>query len=197
MSASKMIATAAAVAFGALGLAGSASAAEVFIAGSVYWNPLGSPNPAPISAYSSPNEISNFSFDVNQPLPNTTPGATAVNVTNFSYTLNNAPVTTPLSAVVFWNSSFGGMFDIDFNDGNAVSISGANIGNIDGSWLIGPPGNYQVTAALNDTTPPTGSGNVVVSVVSPVPLPAALPLFGAALAGLGAFGWRKGRRKTA
>jgi hypothetical protein len=196
MSITTKLAAAAVIACGAVAFASGASAAEVYIAGSIYWDPVGSPTPAPTTLYSAPNEIANFSFDVNQALPNTSPSATGVDVINFQYSLNNVAVVTPLSAIVFWNPANNGMFDIDFNDGQRVSIYGANIGNIDSTWLIGPPGAYPVTAAIDGGLPATGEGAAVIA-VSAVPLPAGLPLFGAGLAALGAFAGFKRTRKAA
>ncbi|HXP97666.1 MAG TPA: VPLPA-CTERM sorting domain-containing protein [Telmatospirillum sp.] len=183
MSSMKKLAFVAAVGVCALGFAEEAAAAEAYVAGSIFWGAS-----AATTAFSQANEISNFSFDVNQGLPNTTPSATALGVTNFQYSLNNVSVGVPLQDITFWNTSHAGMFNLDFL-GTTVSIYGANLGNIDTTWQIGPAGFYEVTAAINDGIA-TATGGSVVS-ISAVPLPAALPMFGAALIGLGGLARRR------
>jgi hypothetical protein len=64
-----------------------------------------------------------------------------------------------------------------------------------GPWLE-PIGNYYVVVSgmTNDT--PTYGGSLSLS-ISAVPIPAALPLFGSAVLGLGTAGWSRRKRKQA
>jgi hypothetical protein len=177
------IVAAAVIAVGAAGFSASASASEVHIAGSIFWE-----DGTPTTVFSAADEISNFSFDTNSVLPHTTPGAFET-VTNFQYSLNNVAVAVPVNGVTFYDVGSKGLFDINFSAGGNVSLYGANIGNIDSTWVITNPGFYNASAAYNDGAA-TSIGGVVLT-VSAVPLPAALPLFGAALLGLGGLGMRK------
>jgi hypothetical protein len=101
-----------------------------------------------------------------------------------------------------------------YNNGNQVgSLTGQDVVNLVNNLITtGGPGantnwDYQGTVYANITsTLPfnqvvmSSSGNSFefdeVATVSAVPLPAALPLFGAALGGIGGFGWWR-KRKTA
>jgi hypothetical protein len=177
------IIAAAVIAVGAAGFSVSASASPVELAGSIAWG-----SGAAVTPFSAPLEISNFTFDTDSVLPNTSPSAFTT-VTDFQYSLNNVAVAIPVTGVTFWNLGSQGLFDIDFSDGYRVSLYGANVGNIDSTWVISNPGFYGATAAINGGAA-TGAGGVVLT-VSAVPLPAALPLFGAALLGLGGLGMRR------
>ena len=181
----KLLMAAGVVAMTALGFAVSASAASIaYVSGTIYWG-AGSP----VSAVSSPNEVAHFGFNVSDQLPISDHSAVAQNLTDFTYYLDNISVTSPaVQQVIFYDLSLKGLFDIDFAGGPVVSLYGPDIGNFGSTWLIGSPGMYMGNVALNNGSS-TGVGAVTLA-VSAVPLPAALPLFGAALAGLGVFGWK-------
>jgi hypothetical protein len=173
--------TAGAVATVALaGIAQSASAAEVYISGDIFWAPG-----TTTTAFSKASEQSSFGFDVDSVLGSgSSPTAT---VTNFTYDLNNIPVTAAsLTSIKFVSTGF----DLDFSNGTVIAISGANIGNIGSGNDITESGFDLVSAAVNPPHGTTGQGSVVVS-VSAVPLPAAMPMFVAGLAGLGFIAWRR------
>jgi hypothetical protein len=79
----------------------------------------------------------------------------------------------------------------------SASVTGfANIANTTdpGALISITSGANQFESAV--LTNGANQGGFEIAVVSPVPLPAALPLFGAALAGLGGIGFRMRRRKT-
>ncbi|MFZ0844426.1 MAG: hypothetical protein WAM62_01440, partial [Pseudolabrys sp.] len=146
--------------------------------------------------FSKAGEISNFFFDVDSNLPAGNPSTTTA-FSGFEYSLNNVNVTPILSSVTFYDLADKGMFDLNFGgafSGDIVSVYGANIGNVGTTNTISSGGNYLVTAALQGGFA-TATGDVVVA-VSPVPLPATLPLFGAVVGGLAFLGRRKSRRVT-
>jgi len=181
----KSLAAFAASAVTIAGLAHGAAAAEAYIAGDIFWG-AGTPT----TAYSEAGDISAFSFDVNASLPAGNPSTATV--TNFTYTLNNSTVgIAPIDDVTFYSAANNGMFDLNFVGGTVVSIYGADIGNIGlGQNVINVSTGYGITAGMQQTFPGTAAGAVVVS-VSAVPLPAALPMFGAGLAALGFVAWRR------
>jgi hypothetical protein len=188
----RQILTAAAFAVGAFGVADRASASDVEIAGSIFWDPN-----APTTAFSQKGEISNFTFDVDSVLPSGNP-STTTSFSDFEYTLNNVNVTSSLASVTFYDVGQQGMFDLNFGGifaGDVVSIYGPNIGNIGTTNQITSGGNYLVTAALEGGAA-HATGDVVVA-VSAVPIPPALLLFGTAVGGLGLFGWKKTRQAVA
>jgi hypothetical protein len=183
-----LLTTGAALAVGFVGLVAPASAAPIDVTGILIWAA-----DTPTTAYTAPNETSNFSFLVDSILPNTTPSA-LTNISNFTYSLNGAPLAAVATAT-FFSASAQGMFDLNLSGSagtGVVSIYGTNVGNIGTSWLIGPNGTYQVTAAISQLSP-TGQGTVTLSAV---PLPGGLLLFGSALLGAGSFAARR-RAKTA
>jgi hypothetical protein len=162
------------------GLAGAANAAEIAVSGDIFWTS------GATTAYSKVGDISAFSFDVDSALPSGSPSIATV--TDFSYTLNNGTTgVASLSNVTFYSS---GKFALDFSNGTIVTVSGANFADVGGSSnTITGSGYYPVTASI--TTPSAaGVGSAVVS-VSAVPLPAAMPMFVAGLAGLGFIAWRR------
>lgn len=159
-----------AVALCATTISGSASAAPMTFTGTLNWN--GTPD---TTQYSADGSTSTFSFTVDNVLPQTPDSADAV-ISDFSYTLDGQAVNVATPTVTFYDANGG--FDFNFADG-PVSIYGPNIGNVDGSWIIGP-GNFTITAGLYDG-PPTADGTLQIS---GVPLPAALPMFATALVGL-------------
>lgn len=189
----RQLIVATALSIGAVGIAGQASASEVEIAGSIFWGAS-----SPTTLFSKAGEISNFFFDVDSALPAGSP-STTTSFSGFEYSLNNVNVTPTLASVTFYDLAQQGMFDLNFGGaftGDTVSIYGANIGNVGTTNTITTGGNYLVTAALQGGTF-TATGDTVVA-VSAVPLPAALPLFGAVVGGLGFFGrWRARRVATA
>jgi hypothetical protein len=93
---------------------------------------------------------------------------------------------------VYFNGSL--VPTIPFSTGEAGKLY--QFGGVDG-FLLTFPGNYPGLPVswwtLNGV--PAVSGTVDLVSLSYVPLPAALPLFGTALAGLGGAGWIKRRRK--
>lgn len=171
----------AAVALCATAISGAASAAPVTFTGTLNWN--GGPD---TTRYSLDGAVSTFSFTVDNVLPQTPDSADAV-ISDFSYTLDGKAVNVATPTVTFFDANGG--FDFNFADG-PVSIYGANVGNVDNSWLIGP-GNFIITAGLYDG-PSTADGSLQIS---GVPLPAALPLFATALVGLVGAGAARSRRR--
>ena len=92
------------------------------------------------------------------------------------------------------------------NDGVGVTFGGANIGSLATNYqsVVTYSGIVTVGNGAHLTIQDlalTGNENIgatLLSVnVSAVPLPAALPLFGAALSGVGLFGWRRSRKSRA
>ena len=176
----KSLAACAAATLAFAGLAGAADAAEIAVSGDIFWTS------GATSAYSKVGDISAFSFDVNSALP---PGSPSIaTVADFSYTLNNQTTgIASLSNVTFYAN---GQFALDFANGTIVTVSGANFANVGGaSNTITGSGYYPVSASVA-TPSANGVGSAVVS-VSAVPLPAAMPMFVAGLAGLGFIAWRR------
>jgi hypothetical protein len=84
----------------------------------------------------------------------------------------------------------------DLFNAEAASVAGfSNIANTTdpGALITISSGQNLFQSAV--LTNGAGQGGFEIAIVNPVPLPAALPLFGAALAGLGGLGFRF-RRKT-
>lgn len=158
---------------------GAAEAATVSVSGSGFFG-----TGTATTAESKAGETFTFSFIT----PNPIPGNPDTALTNPYFSLGGVSptATSPtISSVNFGNDANGGLFDLVFSDSNTLSFYGATIDN--GGFL--QSGFYIATVGL-DGGRPTANGSVSVSVnVSPVPLPDAAPMFGAALLGLGMFGY--------
>lgn len=104
--------------------------------------------------------------------------------------------------------------NLSYRFGGGTDLIGDTAVPIDGGgpvFFVNTPGNPALDVGFNvwsnGGTSYTGflagndgiyaSFNGGLASVSPVPLPAAMPLFGAVLAGLGGFGWLRNRKKTA
>ena len=183
--------------------------ADTVVSGTGSWSsgpgdPSGLPAP-PSTIYSAGGQIWSFSFT----LPNTVTDATAsgggfmipaTDVSGLNYSLNGSPVSTTVLDIIFFNSGpAGGGFDIDFTDGQTVSLYG-------GVQMFGgspPPdmtfvdGTYSDTPiAMNDMAFPDGEGSGTVTIGSTsVPEPASLSLLGLGL--FAAAAARKARSKRA
>ena len=119
-----IIVSAAVGSFAFFGVASPAEAASVQISASGEWGPL-TPTVLP---WSTRNASWSFSFD----LPNPISRNPTTQVTNFNYSLNGKEVTDKsLFAslkVEFYTFDEAGMFDLIFQDGDVVSLYGADIG---------------------------------------------------------------------
>ena len=127
----------------AIGVAGHAVAGTVLFTGSGTWG-----DSAPSTPYSAPDESWSFSFDLPNPIA-TNPTTQA---TDFVYDLSGSPVSTPLLSVTFFPVANAGLFDLNFTDGTAVSIYGADVG----SSLTLMPGTYPATSGIDDVLHGTG-----------------------------------------
>jgi MYXO-CTERM domain-containing protein len=158
----------------------------VAISGSGTWNAS-----TLVTDVSAPDATWSFSFDVNSPVP--TDDSTPAAVTNASYLLNGTPVVSEaLTTVIFFDSGFDGMFDLNFSipgsSGDTVNLYGAQVFDSSGNLI---PGSYQANSDVNLTAGPpsgSGSGTVLIETVTTIPEPSSIISGGiaaAALAGLG------------
>jgi len=116
---------------------------------------------------SAPNATWSVSFEVSSPLQSTE----GVSVTNATYSLNGVPVGQSIDSVDFWDTSNGGMFDINFSGfpgaGDQIELFGPQIFDA-GNNLI--PGTYSATIedyfADSFVGPPTGEGTGTVLVAA-------------------------------
>ena len=92
--------------------------------------------------------------------------------------------------MTFFPVANAGLFDLNFTDGTAVSIYGADVG----SSLTLMPGTYPATSGINDVLPGTGSGTVTLTAVPELPTWAMMTL---GFAGLGLAGFRARRSAVA
>ncbi len=147
----------------------NANATLVDVVGTGTWS-----SNAPISSFSSPNDTWDFSFNLPQSFSPSGNGVPVTQFSNFDYSLNGSLVSSPtLSSVVFYNSSNSGLFDLNFNDGETVSLYGSDVGS-SGTLTLG---TFAAGIAMNDGSA-TGSGSVSLSIPSATPEPSTLVLFG-------------------
>jgi hypothetical protein len=92
------------------------------------------------------------------------------------YDLNGSPVSVGLGPIVFFNSSFGGLFELGLTDGNNFSAFGPDIGST-GTIQTGTFSAVYGMNAVIEPGPPQTSGEVLVGPVTPsVPEPSAAAL---------------------
>jgi hypothetical protein len=138
------------------------------------------------TAYSQAGATWQFSFV----LPDTLSSNPTTQVTDFSYSLNGATVTTSLpGGVLFYSVANGGGFDLypTINNASNVSVLSFLFTNDVGSNLNIVGGIFQTSIELNDgittadgLTPGSGSGTVTIASAA-TPEPAGIILLGTAL----------------
>lgn len=160
-----------------------ANATLIDITGAGTWS-----STAPISAFSAPSETWDFSFNLPQTFSPSGNGISVTQISNFDYSLNGSPVLTPnLSSIKFYDYGDGGLFDLSFNNGDIVSLYGADVGS-SGTLSLG---TFYAGIAMNDGSA-TGSGSVTLSIPSATPEPSTLVLFGT---GIILMGYMASKRK--
>lgn len=161
---------------------------------------------APTTAISAPNESFMFSFDLPSPYTKSGTfqgGPTTSQATNFSYLLNGTSINATLPLVAFYSSAAEGGIDLGIHTGAAnsplqyLSIFASNGADLGSSGTITSPSFSIYSVSVGTSL--TGEGSVALTTsnmaVSAVPLPPALPMFGAALLGLASFGvWQRRKR---
>src|SRR5690242_12129025 len=115
-----------------------AHAGVATVSGSGTWGP-----DAPTSLYTAPGESWSFSFDLPDPL-DADPTSMA---TDFRYFLGGSAVSTTLDSVEFFPAAQGGLFDLNFADGNSLNLYGAPAYSGPGLSLI--PGVYSSNIDIN------------------------------------------------
>jgi hypothetical protein len=137
--------------FAFFGVAAPAKAASVFISVSGVWGPS-----AEVTPFSAPDGTFTFGFV----LPNPFSENPTTEFTDFSYYLNVTLVTgQTLLKVQFFPADEAGMFDLIFQNGDVVSLYGADIG----SSLTLPSFQHTYTAAAGVLSlPATGTAAVTV-----------------------------------
>jgi hypothetical protein len=129
----------------------------------------------------------------------TAPGYTPPNpaaITDFSLTVTN-PAIAGLSAAAFgnaytWSYAYGTLqLNSSGNTDPGALVPDQLVIRING-WGDTPAADTWYAVTGHPILTSSGGASI-----SPVPLPAALPLFGAALSGLGFYGWRLRRRTAA
>ena len=161
-----------------------AHAGTLMVSGSGTWGP-----DAPTSTYTAPGDTWSFSFDVPNPL-DANPTSMA---TNFQYVLNGSPVSTTLSSVEFFASPDGGLFDVNFTDGNSLNLYGAQVFSTSDLSLI--PGVYSANIDINSFVgPPAGIGSGTVTIV---PEPSSIVSAGLGLLAVAGLAFRTAWRATA
>jgi hypothetical protein len=144
-------------AIGSFAFFGVASpAADVNIAGVGSWG-----DGTPDTPFSQPGAPFAFTFD----LPNPIPSNPTNRVTNFSYILNSVEVSdtlfSPFVTVEFFTADDAGMFDLIFQNGDVVSLYGADIG----TSLTFAPGVHFAAAGMQ-MEPASGIATVIVRVAT-------------------------------
>jgi len=104
--------------------AATAKADSTTISGSGIWG-----TGAAITSWSAPNDSWSFSFTVPNPTPVTffhgdTAELVTTAISNFSYTLNGAPVNIPPANIIFFTTAEGGGFQIQFTAGGFDTTHG-------------------------------------------------------------------------
>jgi MYXO-CTERM domain-containing protein len=164
----------------------AARAGIVTVSGSGTWGA-----DAPVSIYTAPGESWSFSFELPDPL-DANPTSTA---TNFQYFLNGSAVSTTLSSVEFFSPGDGGLFDLNFADGNSLNLYGDQAFSSPGLSLI--PGVYSSNIDINAFTgPPDGNGSGTVTITSAVPEPSSIVAGGLGLLALAGLAFRNPRRSA-
>jgi hypothetical protein len=104
---------------------------------------------------------------------------------------------SPAVQLAIWDVEYSGLgYTFTSTDGNVNNLVTTLVGDATGNELAPLSTAYlREVIAVNSDGKALNQG--LVFEVAPVPLPAALPLLGSVFAGLGAFGWVKGRRKSA
>jgi hypothetical protein len=104
--------------------------------------------------------------------------------TNLVYDLNGSPVSVGIGAMVFFNSSFGGLFEIVFTDSNFLAAFGPDIGST-GTIETGTFSAGYGMNAVSEPSPPQASGDVLVGpVATPTPEPSAVALLATSILAL-------------
>jgi hypothetical protein len=151
--------------FAFFGVASPAEADSVQISASGEWGP----RTLPIFPWSARNASWSFSFD----LPNPISRNPTSQVTNFNFTLNGTEVAKSLFAsmkVEFFPADEAGMFDLIFQDGDVVSLYGADIG----TSLTIDTGTFSAEAGMN-MHPASGRGTMTVSPLTVIGFGGAVP----------------------
>jgi PEP-CTERM motif len=161
-----------------------AHAGTALFSGSGTWG-----DDAPVSIYTAPDATWAFSFVVPNPLEaNPTTMAT-----DFQYLLNGSSITTTLTSVEFFAQSDGGLFDLNFDDGNSLNLYGAQVLATSNLTLLA--GIYTANIDINSFIgPPDGTGAGAVSITL-VPEPSSIVLALIALVAVGGQGFVRTRRR--
>jgi hypothetical protein len=164
----------------------AARAGMVTVSGSGTWDA-----DAPDSPYTAPGASWSFSFELPDPLDDVFTST----ATNFQYLLDGVAVSTTLESVQFFSTDDGGLFDLNFSDGNSLNLYGAQAYSSPGLSLV--PGVYSSKIDINGFVgQPDGIGSGVVTISLVVPEPSSLASGGLALACLAGLASRNRRRPT-
>ncbi|MDR3468413.1 MAG: PEPxxWA-CTERM sorting domain-containing protein [Xanthobacteraceae bacterium] len=135
------------------------------------------------TVYSAPNQTWSFSFDLQNPIASNPTFA----ATNFSFKLNGASVGGALSAVQFYPVSAGGGFDLDFANGDVVSLLfTADLGST-GNLVVGPT-SYSAEIQTFDAN---GTREHGVGSISAVPEPSTWAMMILGFVGVGFIAYRQ------
>jgi hypothetical protein len=115
----------------------------------------------PDTPFSQPGAPFAFTFDLENPIPSNPTNQ----IRNFSYILNSVEISdilfSPFVTVEFFTADDAGMFDLIFQNGDVVSLYGADIG----TSLTFSPG-VDFAAAGMQMEPATGIATVIVRVAT-------------------------------
>jgi hypothetical protein len=174
----------------------SASADTLIVSENGVWDAT-----TPTTTWSAPNQSWSFSFDISS-----TPAVSNVTQTafggffdgaysNFTYTLNGAPVSTALPEITWFSTGYGGLFNVNFV-GASFELEGdqSYTGPETGPTIV--PGTYDLGlysgVFLGSTLLPlTGDAVIAEGSPSPTPEPSSLFLLGTGMLGLAYFAGRK------